>query len=178
MMEELKDELEAVTDLVPDSSLADIRDMFESLESQLHIVQHEILLKSDLAPMTSKVLDFKLAKHLDLGSDLPIHERKLLLYTYESSNGFDKFYNSIRRKDQAKIRKRFMMIQENQNFGMHKSLKGRPGVFELKFDSSLRVYYTLHDGGVIILNGGLKDLQTQDCVQSEKFLANFLRENP
>ncbi|MDH3347264.1 MAG: type II toxin-antitoxin system RelE/ParE family toxin [Desulfobulbaceae bacterium] len=60
---------------------------------------------------------------------------------------------------------------ENGNFGDFKQIS--PGLFELRFffGSGLRIYYTIHNGKVILLlTGGNKSTQKNDIANATELL--------
>lgn len=73
----------------------------------------------------------------------------------------------------ALVNVRLMRLQ-NGNFGDHKSLHG--GLYELRFDNGLRIYYTLANEEIVVLfYGGGKKKQQANIEKARELLKEFTR---
>jgi len=96
---------------------------------------------------------------------------------YELQNGkkpfqiwFEKLKDKIT-KDQ--ILQRIDRIQENGNFGDFKCLE--KNLFELKFRSGIRIYYTKIDNKIVLLLcAGNKSKQSKDIKKAKEYLGELL----
>lgn len=70
------------------------------------------------------------------------------------------------------IKKRLRRIEETGNFGNIRNLKD--GIWELKFDNGIRIYYGEDEGLIVlILTGSLKDAQQKTIEEAKKYWKEY-----
>lgn len=78
-------------------------------------------------------------------------------------------------RTQNKIERRLEQVRRG-NFGFIRKLRGSDDIFELKFRSGHRIYYSIIDNGtVLILYGGDKSSQEADIKLARGYLSEYRR---
>lgn len=100
------------------------------------------------------------------------------MYRFLTSKAYLDWLESISVKEQALLNSRLLRIQEFDHFGDFKSLG--QGLFELRWKSGLRVYYSIGQDEqgklVLLLLGGKKPTQKKDIEKSRKILKETVEE--
>jgi putative addiction module killer protein len=85
---------------------------------------------------------------------------------------FEEWVDSQTKKEQAQIDDRLSLIAFEGHFGDHKSVSDDNSVWELRWTSGRRVYYSyVPHSKVLILLGGNKNGQTKDIARAHRILA-------
>ncbi len=89
-----------------------------------------------------------------------------------SAPEFNKWYSKLTGREQAQVDARISRIEESEYFGDWKYLG--EGLAELRWKSGRRVYFTKHEGLIILLlNGGLKNAQKKDIKKARLLLRRY-----
>ena len=100
------------------------------------------------------------------------------MYRFVTSKAYLEWFEGITVKEQALLNSRLLRIQEYDHFGDYKSLG--EGLFELRWKSGLRVYYSIayDEQGklVLLLLGGKKTSQKKYIKKSRKILKENVEE--
>ena len=88
-------------------------------------------------------------------------------YTIYNAPEYDDWLDKQSLKSQVQVRQRISHIQDDGHFGDHKNVND--GVWELRWKSGRRVYYTyIPESKVLLLLGGNKNGQDKDIRQAKK----------
>jgi putative addiction module killer protein len=98
---------------------------------------------------------------------------KIIYYTDANNNiPYLDFYDKLDNTYQIVIQKRFRRIEQKNNLGNVKSVG--EGIFELKFDNGIRIYFGRKDDIlIIILAGSLKDKQQKEIDKAKEYWKEY-----
>ncbi|MCP4481757.1 MAG: type II toxin-antitoxin system RelE/ParE family toxin [bacterium] len=102
--------------------------------------------------------------------------KEIILYTDKTGKiPFLDFFSKLDNTYKVIIQKRLRRIEKKEHFGKTKSLK--EGIFELKFDNGIRIYYG-QDGDilVLILFGSGKDDQQKGIKKAKAYWQEYNKE--
>jgi len=89
-----------------------------------------------------------------------------------SAPEFNKLYSTLPTREQAQVDARLSRIEESEYFGDWKYLG--EGLAELRWKNGRRIYFTKHEGQIVLLlNGGLKNAQKKDIKKARLLLRRY-----
>ena len=98
--------------------------------------------------------------------------KEIIYYqTIDNKIPYLEWYNSLDKSLRLVIDKRLSKVERGL-FGNYRRLS--EGLYELKFDNGLRIYYTEIENAIVLLFiGGNKSKQNKDIETAEKYLNNY-----
>jgi putative addiction module killer protein len=94
-------------------------------------------------------------------------------YYFDVTIEYEEWFDAETKKSQVQIEDRLSKIENEGHFGIHKDLED--GVWELKWGSGRRVYYTIiPEKNIILLLGGNKNGQDKDITKAKKIIKRYI----